>query len=123
MTHYNFEAYTINPNQFNVFYRLRQVDFDGTEDLSPVRLVRFDQEVTNTSWVKLYPNPTQDNVQVQVSVGDEFTRHQLTVTDQMGRTLVQSTFDGARTTVPMADYSTGIYFITVDGQSIKVIKR
>ena len=37
-----------------VYYRLKQVDFDGTSSCSPVRIVRFGKVVPV---ITLYPNP------------------------------------------------------------------
>ncbi|WP_167856234.1 T9SS type A sorting domain-containing protein [Hymenobacter metallicola] len=69
------------------YYRLRQVDLDGTAAFSPVATVRPIVDV------QLYPNPVEDVVQIQMpqSVGGVNVQ----ITDLTGRLVTQSILDGA----------------------------
>ena len=106
-----------------MFYRLRQVDFDGTEALSPVRMVQFDQDVPQAGSMVLYPNPTLGSVNIAISNADQYTKHQVQVTDQMGRVLQTAIMEGDNLSINLENDTTGIYFITVDDQSFKVVKK
>lgn len=68
-------SYSFDDNtRFNtqqVFYRLKQVDFDGTQALSPIiqLMIEFEKELTVTS----YPNPVADLLNIELNspfIGD-----------------------------------------------------
>jgi hypothetical protein len=76
------------------YYRLRQVDIDGTEDFSPVRAVSFSalSEGLATA-LSAYPNPysTSDVVKLSVQTTTVGTAH-LHISDLIGREVANQTF-------------------------------
>ena len=119
---YNHNDNTIDLAQNTVFYRLRQVDFDGTKAYSPVRRVDFEGSIIPNS-VTLYPNPTKGTVTVSFT-DDEAESHAIKVIDNLGRELYKQTFDGQAIELDLSSQATGIYFIILDsGESFKVIKQ
>lgn len=60
----NYKAYHENPALGNNYYRLRQVDFDGTFSLSDIEQVFFDPRNADQD-INVFPNPTSSNLQVQ----------------------------------------------------------
>ncbi len=75
------------------YYRLRQVDVDGSEDFSPVRAVSFTNAEGLATTLSAYPNPytTSDALKLSVqttSVGVASLR----VSDLMGREVANQTF-------------------------------
>ncbi len=119
---YNHNDNTIDLAQNTVFYRLRQVDFDGTTAYSPVRRVDFEGSIIPNS-VTLYPNPTKGTVTVSFT-DDEAESHAIKVIDNLGRELYKQTFDGQAIELDLSSQATGIYFIILDsGESFKVIKQ
>jgi hypothetical protein len=122
MITYNHNDNTIDLPQNTVFYRLRQVDFDGTTAYSPVRRVDFEGSIIPNS-VTLYPNPTKGTVTVSFT-DDEAESHAIKVIDNIGRELYKQTFDGQAIELDLSSQATGIYFIILDsGESFKVIKQ
>lgn len=56
----------VDENSFDglSYYRLKQVDFDGTESYSPIRVV---EGIPRNGFVNVYPNPTNDFINVRFS--------------------------------------------------------
>ncbi|MGR6087592.1 MAG: T9SS type A sorting domain-containing protein [Arcticibacter sp.] len=97
------------PLQGVSYYRLREIDIDGTEQLSePVKVVIDDKYRSNFS---LYPNPTNQEFFL-VSQGTNTTYKLL---DAMGRVLKTIIPQSGHTTrVDCQDLPNGIYFVLDD---------
>ena len=70
------------------YYRLSQIDNDGTTSFSPVRAVSFDGSAASATSLAAYPNPFTDHLSLNVdatTVGDGLVRVQLL--DMTGRTV------------------------------------
>ncbi|TXF89411.1 T9SS type A sorting domain-containing protein [Neolewinella aurantiaca] len=95
------------------YYRLRQVDLDGTETLSDVR------EVTITGPVKLvaYPNPATDILSLR-----GFTGGSVSVVDMQGRTVLRTTLSEFGS-LNVAELATGVYLLRTGEESIRWIKQ
>ncbi len=52
------------PFSGNNYYRLQQVDFDGTMDYSPIEVVKFEDSIT-TDEILVYPNPAEASFYVE----------------------------------------------------------
>ena len=90
------------------YYRLRQVDLDGTADLSPVVAVQFQRSGTA---VRLYPVPFSD--QLWVHVPDDVLLG-VELYDSAGRLqYVQAIQDGDRWLIAAAHLPVGPYLIRV----------
>lgn len=61
--HYEFKDENPNGEAGVLFYRLKQVDFNGEFELSPVRPVYFD-EVESKGGISIYPNPASTQVTI-----------------------------------------------------------
>jgi hypothetical protein len=61
---YNFTDFT--PIQGVNYYRLKQIDFDGTFEYSSIIAVEVEGGVTKTSIVKLHPNPANELINMQL---------------------------------------------------------
>lgn len=84
------------------YYRLRQVDLDGTETFSPVVVVQ-----TEVVTLAAYPNPVTSLLTVLGSVGTTFI-----IMDQAGRQVGSATI--TENTLPQLDVSNlpaGLYFV------------
>lgn len=104
------------------YYRLRQVDLDGTSTFGPVRAVRL---AAGSSAVQLavVPNPTTaDNLRVQVQYADQApTAATLTVQDLLGQTLLTQPVTlqpGANSFAPAVALAPGTYWLSVRGAAL-----
>lgn len=99
------------------YYRLRQVDLDGSEEYSETIIIKpvscggdkFDIE-------RVYPNPTSDWLNVDLNLPTA-TQAKLTISDMSGKVVLQQMYtlsDGAqRVQVPVYDLSKGFYTLIV----------
>lgn len=55
-----YEFHHGNPKEVN-YYRLKQIDFDGQFEYSPIRSVKIENEY-NGKIIELYPNPAQNEI-------------------------------------------------------------
>jgi hypothetical protein len=62
----NYSFVDFNPEVVN-YYRLKQVDLDGTVDYSAIRLLVFRSAESSPSTVNVYPNPSRGLVHLQTS--------------------------------------------------------
>jgi hypothetical protein len=120
---YGYLDNTIAKDQNTVYYRLRQVDFDGTEAFSPIRKVDFNEDLQLGQTV-IYPNPTSDVINVKFDKADEAENHQIQVMDNIGRVLMNVTTENNEVVVDLSNQPAGLYFISIDtGESFKVVKE
>lgn len=111
-----------NTNSDQLFYRLNQVDFDGTTTYSEVR--RVEQETALALAVGLYPNPYTANFTITLSSVQTETI-EIQVLDVNGRILKQIE-KAAQATVNVSELSelaSGVYFIKISmGDTLKVLR-
>lgn len=95
-----------------VYYRLRQVDLDGTATYSPVRSVGFKQSAPA---FEVYPNPAQAATVIDLTRVPAGTFH-LTVVDALGRTVRQFDATGGTTrALDLGGLATGTYLVRLTG--------
>ncbi|MCS5491237.1 hypothetical protein [Algoriphagus limi] len=54
----------------NIFYRLKQIDFDGTANYTEIRGITVNPSRGESAWV-LYPNPSKNNESIQLQLRDK----------------------------------------------------
>lgn len=94
------------------YYRLKQIDLDGTTSLSPIRAIVLDGD---NGTVAAYPNPFNDVVTVKLT-GTESRRVKTTLTDAMGKVMLETTEEttGNSISVDTHNISTsGMYMLHV----------
>lgn len=110
----------------NNYYRLKQVDFDGTVSYSNVIVVKNEQEgVFNIS---VFPNPVSKEGAVVVrTLKDDEYEATVVIMDMTGRALTSYQVNGAGTFEQSIDLSTwgevGIYLVEMRQGSKRVFKR
>jgi len=109
---YLFLDNTINTKEFKVYYRLRQVDFDGTETLTPIRKVQFNSNRVNA--IQVSPNPFNGVINIYTDVESEGNLS-VSVRDMSGKLVYSSAFnvDGKQITpIDLSHLKSGIYIIS-----------
>ncbi|SIQ68630.1 Ig-like domain-containing protein [Pontibacter lucknowensis] len=108
------------------YYRLKQVDLDGTTSYSPIRAVALN---TGNGTASAYPNPFDDAVVVTLN-GTEARNVQVMLMDAMGKVLQQRTEEtsGNSITVDMRSVTTkGMYVLYIldndTKHTFKLMKR
>jgi hypothetical protein len=89
-----------------LYYRIKQIDFDGSVTTSDVITVTNKLEAE----IRLFPNPTKENVHVYVS---EFF-NQIQVTDIRGNIVFEEQYSFIKqTTLNLSELSNGIYYVNL----------
>ncbi|MDQ2771734.1 MAG: T9SS type A sorting domain-containing protein [Bacteroidota bacterium] len=97
-----------------VYYRLKQVDLDGTFSYSPVRSVTFKPLVPAFA---VYPNPAPAATTLDLTRVPAGNFH-LTVVDVLGRTVRQLEATGeSMRPLDLGDLATGTYLVRLTGQA------
>lgn len=110
--HYSFVDYR-NIVGSSAYYRLKQIDYDGQYDYSPVVSVRTSSNYAGQAY--LYPNPaTKGSVQYQVNESSGILK--LKVYSNFGRLIKQTELDlssMSQSTVEIntTDLAAGVYFV------------
>ena len=107
-----------NPLQGIGYYRLKQVDFDGSFDYSKVILVEnFSTEV------KLWPNPANSNW-IHIALTENNQPTSMSIFDVQGRKILELYIDNSRREYKMdiSELSNGIYFLRIVS-GVKIINK
>lgn len=105
------------PLRGTTYYRLTQVDLDGSTDQSHVVPVTFDQAV---SVGRPYPNPTSDRVQLDLTVTTD-QQLRIALLDASGRLLREERHQATTGTLPysthVGDLEPGTYLLLVTDEN------
>jgi Lamin Tail Domain/Secretion system C-terminal sorting domain len=114
----NYQFTDATPAKGINYYRLRQVDFDGTESVSKTVSVNFDGK---QSKVKVYPTLVKDAVNVELS---SELKSEISVRDLTGRTLLAQNTEGvSNQTLNLGALSSGLYILSVrSNESLETVK-
>lgn len=115
--HYKFADEHLQAGDY--YYRLKQMDYDGQFEYSPVRALTL--HAVTSGRLKLYPNPTVDFVYFSTPVTES---ESLSIFDANGRLLGHERIRNAR--LDLTRYPAGTYYIQFEEHSvrslIKVVK-
>ncbi len=112
---YNFTDKNAASVAQTIFYRLRQVDVDGSYDYSQVAILNFIKQTENRNAILAYPNPfsTQLTLAIQSGISGDATLH---VYDLTGKKVVNSFVkltNGLVSTEAASNLNAGIYFAEI----------
>jgi uncharacterized repeat protein (TIGR01451 family) len=100
-----------------VYYRLRQVDLDGSATYSPVRSVRFSASAAAPVALSLFPNPAQASTKLDLSQLPATGSYQVLLLDATGRTVLSRTLAGGLPQpLDVQQLAAGTYHVLVTGQ-------
>lgn len=107
------EAYALGGDKKIVYYRLRQVDFDGTEQYSKVASVDISELDDASDPVQVFPNPVSSGtLHVFLSENVEASTF-IRLFNPAGQLVRSITAGGSTTTLDLGDLPAGIYSIQV----------
>ncbi len=100
-----------------VYYRLEQVDFDGSSSVSDIKVVNGGNSAAPT---KVFPNPVKRGQQVAITAGGINT---VSIVGTDGRVILQKTYDSGTTKANIGTESlaAGSYSIIVNNKENKKI--
>jgi hypothetical protein len=98
-----------------LYYRLRQVDRDGTTSFSPTVSVKG---AGLTTKVLLYPNPAQSRISFLAEAATPYS-----VLNQLGQTLLHGTTEAGTATVPVAPLPAGLYLLELQTPTGRVVQK
>ncbi len=105
----SYESMDYNLPEGVTFYRVKQIDFDGKYDYTPVRMV----QMINENGMVVYPNPAKNEVNVSF---EGASLHTVTVMTLAGQVIDNGTLSSEGfVTLNTAQYPHGVYFIKVEG--------
>jgi Secretion system C-terminal sorting domain len=105
----NYQYPDATPSKGINYYRLRQVDFDGTESVSKTVSVNVDGKGQNK--VKVYPTLIKDAITVELS--DE-SKAEISVRDLTGRVILTQNTEGvSNQNLNLGALSSGLYILSV----------
>ena len=107
----NYDYIDVDAGNFGnfVYYKLRQVDFDGETDITDVRLVQFDDSSIGS---KVYPNPIQTGSSLQVEAN---AIKSISIYTSNGQLQNEFHFAGENVvTLPTNQLSKGIYILIIN---------
>ena len=110
---YNYED--LSPISGSNYYRLKQVDFDGKYEYSDV--IRADNIVSR---INIYPTTSYDYITIDM---DEQQVASVIVFNEVGQTIKDMTISEITTRIDISDLPNGMYFVQVNAQSGKEIKK
>jgi hypothetical protein len=97
------------------YYRLRQLDTDGTESFSPVATVQHKEGLVAGAF---FPNPTTGQVTLNATLGAVKYR----VLNTLGQTVLTGEAQGGNT-VDMQSLRTGAYFLELQSANGRTVQR
>jgi hypothetical protein len=109
---------TNNYQPSTIYYRLRQVDFDGKSSLSDVRVLKLN-EVNDE--INIYPNPTNDVLTISIATQSSSTSIQLF--DITGRNVKSINTQNNTNQIDVGDLCNGIYFINICNPEMNVSRK
>ncbi len=98
-----------------LYYRLRQVDLDGTAAHSPVVVVAGTGVASKSL---LYPNPTRGSIYFLVEAATPYR-----VLNQLGQSLLHGTTESGTATIALNALAPGLYFLELQTANGRVMQK
>lgn len=102
------------------YYRLRQFDFDGRFDYSPLQSVTF---AASGFGVKVLPNPAQEMVTVYID--EAITAGQMILVDMSGRVVHEQKFEAGTNAheIITDNFNPGVYTLVVTSGDQRIVQK
>ena len=97
------------------YYRLRQIDRDGSESYSPVAVAKAGP----IEEAQAYPSPSADNVVLPATLGPVTYR----ISNALGQTLLRGQADGSGVTLNVSSLPKGAFFLELTSETGRTTQR
>ncbi|MCI4669831.1 MAG: T9SS type A sorting domain-containing protein [Bacteroidia bacterium] len=106
-----------SPSSGENFYRIKQVDFNGTFDYSQIRSVFFEASFA----ANLYPNPANISTYIDFELADD-QRVKVLLFDGAGKLIRSNEYElfagKNKIEIPVSELADGIYYIRLEGKGL-----
>ena len=107
------------------YYRLRQVDFNGKEELSQVVAVSFEMAISASA--SIFPVPAKETINLNLNNTMVQEQTNISITDLLGKTVLTQSIHqlepAQKITLDISSLQTGAYFMNVDaGGQVQQLK-
>jgi hypothetical protein len=120
-----YEVGTIIENQAEIYFDYNPAIITNTFVTEFIQTTMQTDIPENSLKLSLYPNPTQDNINISIANFSEPVSY--TITDITGKTIKSGTFDQAENSVALGGLTLGLYFVKITSgyftEFVKVIKN
>lgn len=110
-----------NPVLGHNYYRIRQVDENGSDYFTDVMSVEYSQRAAFDLEFKVYPNPATDILNIEIP--DNGTQVDVIVRDLVGRPVFTANSVQGVLQINVGDYHRGVYLIEFRNGSKRVVSR
>jgi len=101
------------------YYRLKQTDFNGTYQYSPVVQVTCIEDKNAQSEIFIYPNPNNGHFIIEGAAADD----NLFITDLLGREILNKKIPSIKTEVDVSHLADGLYFIRIKSEKVNITEK
>ncbi|MFM9946142.1 MAG: T9SS type A sorting domain-containing protein, partial [Bacteroidia bacterium] len=118
---YTFEDNEINPALKHVYYRLKQVDYNGAFEYSPIIVENFMDKSIETKKFAVYPNPANSQIVIE-NLDFKKLASKYVISDINGSLLMEDSFSETKL-IDINELSSGFYFISIYNLNGEVLER
>lgn len=115
----SYQFIDLDPLMGRNYYRLKQVDLDGSVSYSDVRVVVFNHENN----ISVYPTLVDTDVRIEMPSFDRKGQPSILLVDNTGQILISSIMQSRRTDLELGQLPAGIYFIVIDQGRERTVRR
>jgi hypothetical protein len=96
-----------------VYYRLKQVDFDGQNKIYPMKAVHF---IDHNESISVFPNPAENEVYIQTKIKEDL---KLMIYNPLGKLVKECSITQSSSILDISKYEAGVYvFKFINGSSV-----
>ena len=94
------------------FYRLKQVDIDGTFKYSDVRKTSINKN-NSVFGIEIFPNPTKNILNINATIDENIDIFNITIYDTNGRIILAQNLSNTQNQMDMTGLNPGLYFAKI----------
>ena len=94
------------------FYRLKQVDIDGTFKYSDVRKININKN-NSVFGIETFPNPAKNILNINATIDENIDTFSITIYDTNGRIILAQNLSNTQNQIDMSNLNSGLYFAKI----------